>query len=54
MGKLAPAVGVKPLAVEAFTEPASVALPLMASWPYSFPDEAPPMPNVSDPAEPWL
>ena len=45
---------VKPLAVEALTEPASVALPVMASWPYSLPDELPPMPIVSDAEEPCV
>ena len=46
IGKLSPAAGVKPLAVDALTEPASVALPVTASWPYSLPDELPPMPIV--------
>ena len=44
----------KPLAVDALTEPASVALPVMASWPYSLPDELPPMPIVSEADEPWV
>ena len=48
IGKLSPTAGVKPLAVDAFTEPASVALPVIASWPYSLPDGLAPMPTVSE------
>ena len=44
----------KPLAVEAFTEPASVALPVIASWPYSLPDETAADADVSEADEPCV